>query len=167
MALDVLEVLYTGVFLAVVGGLYGWFIAVVWSPFLLARRIRELFAALPPADWRVSYVVWMPLPAIVWGFFGGLAFSLSSDVRPPSKASPLYLAGVDGIVVGTLISLPLWPILLLYVLPNRGLDWDPEDYSPTTVVIVLAATVWYLAFLVGPTYVLSILAGLGEVMGHG
>lgn len=167
MAVDPVGTLYTGVFLAVVAGLYGWLIAILWSPFLLAGRLRNLFETLPPSDWRVNYALWMPLPAAIWGFFFGFGLSLSLDVRPPAKASPIYLAGLDGIGLATIISLPLWPALLLYVIPDRGLDWNPNDYGPKTTLLVATSTLWYLVFLVGPGYVLSILAGLGDVMSHG
>lgn len=115
----------------------------------------------------MNYVLWLPLPAAVWAFFFGFDLSLSSDVRPPTKAAPLYVAGVDGITLTTLISLPLWPVLLLYILPSRGLDWDPNGYDSKTTLLVVTSTIWYLVFLVGPAYVLSLLAGFGQVMSHG
>lgn len=117
MALQPLEILYTGVFIAVLSGVYGWLVALIWSPFLVAGRFRGLFRALPPAGWRVNYALWMPLPAAFWGFLFGSVLSLSLDVRPETKASPIYVAGLDGIALATLVSLPLWPILFLHVLP--------------------------------------------------
>ena len=167
MALQPLEIVYTGVVLAVVGGIYGWLVAVLWSPFLLSGRMRSLFETLPPSDWRVNYALWMPLPAAIWAFLFGFGLSLSSDVRPPTKAASLYVAGVDGIALATLVSLPLWPALLLSLLPKRGFDWAPNDYGPKTAALVVTGTIWYLVFLVGPAYALSILAGFGQVMSHG
>lgn len=164
MVLDPISVLHTGVFFAVVCGLYGWLVAAAWAPFLLADRVRRLFGSLPPTDWRLNYLLWMPLPAVLWGFLFGSALSLSRDVRPPTRASELYVAGIDGIVVATVLSALLWPVLLLYVLPARGFDWDRDEYGPRTVLLVVAGTVWYLLFLVGPAYVFVLLAGWGDVL---
>ena len=158
------SVVFTGVHFALLIGLYGVFIGVLWSPFLAAGRLRALFASLPPSEWRVNYALWIPLPALVWGFLFGSVLSVSLDVRPPTQASEIYVAGIDGIVVATLVSILLWPILLLYVLPANGVDWDRNEYAPKTVVLVVVSLVWYLVFLVGPAYVLSIFAGFGDVM---
>lgn len=164
MALDPLAVLYTGLFLAVVCGLYGLLIAILWSPFLLSERIRALFSALPPADWRASYALWIPVPATVWGFLFGSVLSLSRDVRPPADASSLYVGGIDGIAVATALVLVSLPVLSLRVLPARGTGRDPADDTPRTVLLVLAGTVWYLLLLVGPAYALTVLAGFGDAM---
>jgi hypothetical protein len=89
---------------------------------------------------------------------------MSLDMRPPTQASEIYVAGIDGIVVATLISLLLWPILLLYVLPGSGLDWDRNKYAPKTIILVVGSLLWYLVFLTGPAYILSLVAGFGDVM---
>ncbi|MEF8807062.1 hypothetical protein [Natronomonas sp.] len=164
MALQPLSILYTGVFLAVVAGLYGWFIGILWSPFLLTERFRRLFESLPPFEWLPNYVLWIPLPAVVWGFFFGAGISLSRDVLSPGKASELYAAGVDGIVIATAVSLVVWPVVLLYVLPRKNLDWDPNGYSASTVLLVVTSLLWYLVFLIGPAYVISVFAGFGDAM---
>jgi hypothetical protein len=161
---NLFSVLVTAVHFALLIGIYGLFIGVFWSPFLAVGRLRELFALLPPSEWRVNYVLWIPLPALVWGFLFGGTLSVSLDVRPPTQASEIYVAGIDGIVVATLISLLLWPFLLLYVLPEIGLDWDCNEYTPKTIILIVGSLLWYLAFLVGPAYVLSLLAGFGDVM---
>lgn len=101
---------------------------------------------------------------MVWAFFFGSVLSLSRDVLPPTQASELYVSGVDGIVVATAVSILLWPILLLYVLPARGFDWHSENSTPTTVALVVGGTVWYLLWLVGPMYLFVFFAGFGEVM---
>lgn len=163
MAVEPIEILHTGLFLGVVGGLYGWLVGIAWSPFLLAKRLRRLFESLSHLDWRVNYLLWIPVPAACWGFLCGSVVSLSRDVRPPTEASPLYVSGVDGIVVATAVSIVLWPALLLYALPARGIDWD-ADGNASTVALVLGGTVWYLPWLVVPTYVIVLLAGFGDVM---
>lgn len=89
---------------------------------------------------------------------------MSLDVRPPTQASEIYVAGIDGIVVATLISLLLWPFIILYVLPSSGLDWDRNEYAPKTIILGVGSFVWYLALLVGPAYILSLLAGFGDAV---
>jgi hypothetical protein len=164
MALQPFAILYSGLFLAVAAGLYGWFVGILWAPFLFAERFRRLLETVPPSDWLPNYVLWIPLPAAVWGFLFGSGISLSRDVFSPGEASELYAAGIDGIVIATAVSLVLWPLLLLYVLPKKGFDWDPRGYSPSTVLLVVVGLVWYLALLVGPAYVFTVLAGFGDVM---
>ncbi|MFB6081812.1 MAG: hypothetical protein ABEJ67_03220 [Halanaeroarchaeum sp.] len=159
---NLLSVVFTSVHFALLIGLYGLLIGVFWSPFLAAERLRNLFASLPPSEWRVNYALWIPLPALVWGFLFGGTLSISLDVRPPTQASEIYVAGIDGIVVATLISLLFWPILVLYGLPSSGLDWDRNEYTPRTVILVVGSVVWYLVFLVGPAYILSVFAGFGD-----
>ena len=161
---NLFSVLFTAVHFALLIGVYGLLIGVFWSPFLAAERLRELFAVLPPSEWRVNYALWIPLPALVWGFLFGGVLSVSLDVRPPTQASEIYVAGIDGIVVATLVSLLLWPILLLYVLPGSGLDWDRNKYAPKTIILVVGSLLWYLVFLTGPAYILSLVAGFGDVM---
>jgi len=164
MSLEPVAVLHAGVFLGVIGGLYGLLVAVVWSPLLLSGRVRRLFDSLSACDWRLDYALWAPVPAACWGFLCGTVVSVSLDVRPPTDASPLYVSGIDGIVVATAISLLLWPALLLSVLPARGWDWySPADRS-TTAPLVVAGTVWYLSWLVVPTYYVVLFAGFGDAM---
>lgn len=158
------SVLFTAVHFALLIGIYGLLVGVFWSPFLAAGRLRDLFAVLPPSEWRVNYALWIPLPALVWGFLFGGTLSVSLDVRPPTQASEIYVAGIDGIIVATLISLLLWPILLLYVLPGSGLDWNQNDYTPKTTILVVGSLIWYLVLLAGPAYILSLVAGFGDVM---
>lgn len=161
MALQPLSILHTGVFFAVLAGLYGWIIGALWSPFLLPERGRSLFDSLPPSEWYWNYALWIPVPAAVWGFVFGTTLSVSLDVRPPTQASEIYVAGIDGIIVASAVALLLWPTLLLFVLPAR---WDPQEYSPATLLFVLGSLVWYLVLLAGPTYVLTVFAGFGDAM---
>lgn len=166
MGLDIVSVVYTGMFLGAVGWLYGWLVGVLCSPFLLSERVRSLFAAVPPRGWVANYALWIPLPAAVFGFWWGFGMSFSRDVLDPGTAAPLYAAGMDGLVLATLISAVLWPAMLLYVLPRRGYDWRPEDDEARSLLVVLGGLAWYLVFLVGPVYVLTIFAGFGQVMSH-
>lgn len=166
MTFDPLGVAYTAVFLAAVAGVYGVAVAVVWSPFLLSGRLRALFEALPPGDSPLGYL-WLPLPAAVWGFLFGAGLSASRDLLSPGDAAPLYAAGVDGIVVATLVSAVLWPAAVLWWLPRRGVVWRPDGDGPETVALVVAGVVWYLLWLAGPAYVLSVFAGFGQAMSGG
>lgn len=159
VALDPASTLSTGLVLAVACGLYGWLVAFLWAPFLVAERFRVLFASLPPDGAAVNYGLWMPLPAALWGFLAGSVFSLSAG-GTPSTAS----AAVDGIVAATLVSVLLWPTVLLYVLPAGGVDWTPTGRTLPTVALVVGGTAWYLLFLVVPASVATVFAGFGEAM---
>ena len=167
MAVNPLSVLHNAVFLAVVFGVYGWLVGVVSAPVLAAGRVRRLLDALPPADWRVNYALWVPLPAALWGFLCGATLSVSLAYHPPGPASPLYVSGVDGILVATAVSVALWPALLLYVLPARGVDWYADESAATTALLVVGATVWYLAWLAVPAYAITIMAGFGDALSRG
>lgn len=164
MSIEPIAILHMGVFLAIVSGLYGLLIALFWSPFLLTEHFRQLFGSLSSFDWHINYVLWIPLPAVCWGFLCGSVVSLSLDVRPPTDASPLYVSGLDGIIVATAVSLLLWPALLLYVLPARGFDWYSNRDTSTTVTLVIGGTVWYLPWLIIPTYLIVLFAGFGDVL---
>ena len=153
------------VFLAVIAGVYGWLVGTLWTPFLFAGRVRDLFSSLPGFDWSVNYALWIPVPAVLWGFVFGVGVSVSSDVRSPPAAAPLYVAGVDGTAVATAISLVAWPVFLLYLLPTRGLEW--YDDLKTTTVLVVVGVPWYFSILAATSYVLSVFAGFGQVMSGG
>ncbi|WP_323190550.1 hypothetical protein [Halostella sp. PRR32] len=164
MSVEPVAILHMGIFLAIVSGLCGLLVALFWSPFLLTERFRHLFGSLPPFDWPINYFLWIPLPAVCWGFLCGSVVSMSLDVRPPTDASPLYVSGLDGIIVATAVSLLLWPALLLYVLPARGFNWYSNEDTSTTVALVIGGTIWYFPWLVIPTYVIVLFAGFGDVM---
>jgi len=165
MALDPVSVLYNAVFVAVATGIYGWVIAVFWSPFLLSARLRALLDALPPRDWRWNYVLWIPLPGGTWGFIWGATLAIRSDLQPPEAT--IGAAAIDGLVIASVFSLLLWPAILLVVLPARGYDWSPEDDRLLSALLVIGGTSWYLLFIVGPMYYLSLLAGIGGAMTGG
>ncbi len=144
----------------VVAGVHGWVPGTLCAPVLVAGRVRGLFASVPGPNWGGSYALWTPVPAAVWGFVWGVVVSVSPAVRRPTEAAPLHVAGVDGIVAATAVSLLAWPALLLYVLPRRGLRW--YDDRATTVPLVLGWVVWYVCLLAGPAYALSVFAGFGQ-----
>lgn len=164
MSIDLLATLHMGVFFAIGSGFIGLLIAVVWSPFLLTEHFRQLFGSLFPFEWRKNYLLWIPLPAVCWGFLWGSVVSMSLDIRPPTDASPIYVAGLDGIIVATAVSLVLWPVLLLYVLPARGFDWYANKGTSTTVTLVIGGMVWYLPWLIIPAYILGLVFGWGDVL---
>jgi hypothetical protein len=164
MSLNPIVTLHMGVFFALLSGLIGLLIALVWSPFLVTEHFRQLFGSLSPFDWLKNYLLWIPLPAVCWGFLWGSVVSLSLNVRPPTDASPIYVSGLDGIIVASAISLFLWPALLLYVLPANGIDWYADKDTSTTVTLVIGGTVWYLPWLIIPAYILGLVFGWGDVL---
>jgi hypothetical protein len=104
---------------------------------------------------------------VVWAVIFGAVLSVSPDFRQPTAASPLYVGGVDGIVVATVSSLLLWPIVFIRVVPSLGIEWFPDEEERRTLVLVVVSLCWYLVFLVGPAYALSVFAGFGDAMSGG
>lgn len=165
MPLDPVSILQSAVFVGVVVGIYGWVIAFFWSPFLLSRRIRALLDVLPPRTWQWNYALWMPVPGIVWGVFWGATLAIRSDLQPPEAT--IGAAAFDGLITATVLSLLLWPLVLLFVLPSRGYPWYPADERLSAALLVIGGTGWYLLFIVVPMYYLSLLAGIGGAMTGG
>lgn len=164
---EVISLLLFTVQFVLLVGLYGAIIGVFWTPFLLFETIRDLFVALPLEDWRVSYLVWIPVPALVWSLVFAITLSISPELRQPSKASPLYVGGLDGIIMATVVSLLLWPAILLHGLPRLGVNWFPRNQSRKPQLLVVLGLTWYLVFLIGPAYGLSVFAGFGDAMSAG
>lgn len=121
---------------------------VLWSPFLLAERLRRLFERLPPTDSAaVSYVLigmGASVPYVV-GVLG--AFAAADTGRVLFTAT---LAVSVGYVVAA-------PIVAAVALPRVGIDWDPAGYGVSTYVLLLGGALWYvLVFAVSLTTVSAV-----------
>lgn len=162
MGLDAFGILYSGVFLAVVVGVYGYLPGSLTAPFLLAAPFRKLFAGLPGPNWGTSYVLWIPLPAALWGFCFGVVISLSGDLGPTAAEPDLYHLGVEGIIVATAVSAVLWPAVLLYWLPSIDVSWYGDEAGLKEIALAVGATAWYLLFVVYPAYMFVFFAGFGQ-----
>ncbi len=145
---------------AFIGAVQGLVIAVLWAPFLFAKHWRRLFSSLPPTEWQINYLFWMPLPAIVWYLIFGIALRVGLNTGSSTSSSVMFTAGVNAIVGATVVSLLLWPILLLYVLPAKGFNWHGDEHTPTTVVLVLSGLLWYLLVLTIPVGLLVFFGSL-------
>jgi len=145
-------------------GIYGLFVGTLCTPFLLAERVRSLYASLPGPNWGVNYALWTPIPCIVWWFLWGFLADVTGREVP--LQSDAWVLGIPGLgmpsVVATAASLLWWPVVLLYALPALGVEWHEEYRTVTTAAILLAATAWYLLFVAGAIMVLDVFAGFGE-----
>jgi len=134
--------------------------AVCWLPFLLAKRLRSLFRALPPTESLVpSYAL------------AGVGASL-----PFVVGTLVILATVDtaGRAGATRLSKPLFTMALLLFgaytaglpvvgvlgLPRVGVDWDPTGYGPGTWALLVAAGIWYAIIAAVPLFALAVVFGL-------
>lgn len=125
--------------------------AICWSPFLLSKRFRQLFAQLPP--FKSPYLTYgvvgvgAAVPYLL-GLLGALAVT--------ETGSTLFTVVV--IVSGSyLVAIPL---LGAVVLPRVGVDWDSTGYGISTWALLLAGAVWYTTLFAVPLTIISIIFSL-------
>lgn len=142
----------SSVFLAFLPGLLA---AVLWSPILISRRLRELFRRLPPTDSiAVGYVVvaiGLSIPFII-----GIGFGVAGSTHSVDVANAL-LNVVFGLTIVYLIGLPVGTVVGL---PRVGIDWDPTGYRRSTWVVIIMATLWYLVLFIIPLVLFAFLLAL-------
>lgn len=136
---------------------FGLVATVLWSPFLLAKRLRSLFGHLPPGGhWIVSYVavtIAASLPYVL-GFYAALWRTRNAEAVATANAildvvvpvSALYLVGV--------------PAIAVIGLPRVDRDWDPTGYGPGTWLLLIAGAAWYAAVFSVPLFFVSFVLAL-------
>lgn len=145
-----------------VGEAVGWLVLVLlvfgpgavatlcWTPFLASKRVRALFAALPPFE---SLAVTYPVVGIaaslpyVLGVGAGLVLVEASG---PEGGARLANAILDVVVPVSLGYVVLVPAVAIVGLPRLGVDWDPTGYGLSTWAILVAGGVWYAALFAAP-----------------
>lgn len=129
---------------------------VLWLPFLAAKRIRALFADLPPSGRLVpTYVlvgIGASLPYVV-GFLAVIAFVDSSGVAWSNATIELTL------ILSLLYAAGL-PAFCVLGLPRIGFDWDPTGYGWSTWALLVAGGVWYAALFAVPLLAVSLVMAL-------
>lgn len=128
----------------------------VWSPFLAAKRIRALFAALPPTDSVVPSYAAVGVGASVPYVAGALVVFASVD---PADAG-LSNALLDLTAVLSTLYVVGAPLVGIIALPRLGVDWDPTDYEASTWVLLAAGGGWYAAVFAVPFLLLSVVFAL-------
>lgn len=127
--------------------------ALLWSPFLLADRLRALFRTLPPgAGVAGSYLllaVGGGLPYVAGGLW---ALSQSADAGDAAVANAL-LDVLVGLSLGYVV---VAPVLAGIVLPALDVDWDPTGYGAGTWALLVAGSGWYAALLSAPLFLMAV-----------
>ncbi|MXR40615.1 hypothetical protein GRX01_04540 [Halobaculum sp. WSA2] len=128
----------------------------LWAPFLVAKRVRALFAALPPTDSVVPSYAVVGVTASIPYVAGVLVVLATVD---PADA------GLSNAVLGLTVALSVLyvagaPLLGVVVLPSLGVDWDRTGYGASTWVLLAAGGGWYAAVFAVPFVLLSVVFAL-------
>ncbi|MFC6836913.1 hypothetical protein [Halomarina ordinaria] len=126
------------------------------APFLAAKRVRSLFAALPPEGSPVTTYalvgVGLSLP-----YVGGVLWVLASvDSAGGAWGNALLTLAL---LLGVLYTVGC-PVVGVLALPRVGVDWDPTGYGWSTWVLLGAAGGWYATLFAVPLVVLGIVLAL-------
>jgi hypothetical protein len=125
--------------------------AICWAPFLLSKRVRELFAHLPP----------FTSPYLTYGVVGvGAAvpylLGLMGALAVTEIGSTLFTVVVI-VSAGYLVAIPLGGAV---VLPRVGVDWDSTGYGVSTWALLFAGAVWYTTLFAVPLTIIAIIFSL-------
>jgi len=133
---------------------------VLWTPFLVAGRLRSLFEILPPTDSLLpSYVLASlggSLPFVA-GLLAVLATGASND---PQTGAQLSNGLVNVAVAGTVGYAAGLPIVAVLGLPRAGIDWDPSGYGVSTWLLLAVGGLWYALVFAVPLVLLGIVFAL-------
>ncbi|WP_459881926.1 hypothetical protein [Halorubrum gandharaense] len=142
----------SAIFLALFPGVVA---VVLWSPILISHRLRELFRRLPPTGSAVvGYVIvaiGLSLPFII-----GVGIGVAGSTQSVDTANTL-LNVAFGLAILYLIGLPVGAVVGL---PRVGIDWDQTGYGLSTWLVVVMATLWYVAVFLLPIVFFGFLLAL-------
>lgn len=130
--------------------------SLVLAPFLLASRLRSLFAAVAPGGhWVGGYILIMTIigGGEIW------LFALTLNVLQIELTDPTTLVLAASVVLFLIYVAVLW-IVPIHVLP-RLTDWDEHGYDGRTIGVIGVSVLWYHVgmILVSP-YAFDVLSGL-------
>lgn len=128
--------------------------ALLWSPFLLAGRLRELFRRLPPTDSVLPTYLLLTVGASLPYVLGTL-WALVATTGGSGEATANAM--LDVIVPVTLVYAVGIPVVAAEGLPRFGIDWDPADYDVVTWVLLAAGGLWYALLFAVPLFVLALI----------
>ncbi|MFB6352569.1 MAG: hypothetical protein ABEJ92_00630 [Halobacteriales archaeon] len=127
--------------------------AVLWSPFLLAARLRALFRELPPTGHLLPtyavVAVGAGLPYVLGTFWAVVATSGGTGGEMANGLLDVVIPLSLGYAVGV-------PLLGAAGLPRFGVDWDPTGYGISTWVLLLAGGTWYALLFAVPLFVIAV-----------
>jgi hypothetical protein len=134
----------------------GLFVTVLWSPILLVGRFRSLFRRVPPTgSVGISYVVvavGLSMPFLL----GTAAVFATTSVEGAELSNALLTMAF----LLTIVYVIAVPTLAGVGLPRLGVDWDPTGYGLGTWLLLVVATLWYVAMFVLPLALFALVLAL-------
>jgi hypothetical protein len=131
----------------------------LWSPVLVAGRLRAFFRALPlTRSMILNYVIVAMALSAPWiiGLVLGLA-ELGADTNGVQAYGTPVLRAAGRLSILYLVGLPVGAGA---VIPALGVDWDPHDYQATTWVLLAAAGAWYAAIFAVPSALFGLIVSM-------
>lgn len=131
----------------------------LWSPVLVAGRLRALFRQLPlTGSTAVNYVLAVMALSVPWLVGLGWAFAEIGSQGANGAAGGEPLVAIAGqLAVGYVVGLPLAAGLGL---PRLGVDWDPNGYGAGTWLVLVVASAWYAGVFAVPTFLFGVIVSL-------
>lgn len=130
----------------------GLFAAVLWTPFLLVRRLRALLVALPPRGSLLTTYVGLALTASL-PYIVGLAMIVTA--LPAEGAAWSNAIFTLTLLVGAVYTL-LAPTVAVVGLPRTGVEWDPSDSPLATWFLLALGGLWYAFTFAVPMVALAV-----------
>lgn len=127
--------------------------AILWAPFLVSRRVRSLFVALPPRGSLVStYVVVIVLASLpyVLGLIAVIAIV-------PSEGAALSNAILTLVQYLGVAYVFFVPTVVVLGLPRIGIAWDPPGSPITSWLLFAFGGLWYTLTFAVPMFLLAVL----------
>lgn len=124
---------------------------VLWSPFLLSERIRQLFQRLPPTDSLLPTYVLVGI-ATSLPYVLGLVWALTR-----AESGKMIFTVAIGVTICYIVALPLVGVLGL---PRSGIDWAPTGYGWQTWLLLVGGAVWYALLFTVPLTIFSLIFSL-------
>jgi hypothetical protein len=140
------EALVTGAFMAAIGLIGGFALAVFWSPFMLSARVRALFDQGLTGNVGLNYAFSFAVLSALHAFT--LTTLLVLYASPQTTLNFAFYTGLGFPLLGWLIA--------SFALPEYGYDWIPEESPVLTRTLLGLGVLWYAVLTIAPVFVLAV-----------